>query len=206
MSNGNGNGSGPVAAEAQPSLAALVREDFATHNHDVTSAGFQALLVHRIGAWRRSQPRWVKVLLDLVYKPAFVFVRNVYGIELYDTATVGRRVKIAHQSGIVLHPFIEIGDDSTIRQNVSVASTGGTGGPATERPPRLGRRVSIGAGAVVFGGVSIGDDVKVGPNVVVTTNVPAGSMVFANPPRVLTRPGAATPGAPEPTTEVRRDG
>ena len=177
----------PRAGEGADDLGfwSLVREDFTAHGRDVTSPGFHALLVHRIGVRRRGLPAWTHYPVALVYRVLFTFVRNVYGIELWDTASVGRRVVIGHQSGIVLHPRIEIGDDTILRQNVTIASFGSD--PRADVPPRIGRRVDIGAGAVLIGKVYVGDDVRVGPGAVVTQRVPAGSLVFAPAPRVVTR-------------------
>ena len=173
-------------------LWSLVREDFSAHGRDVSAPGFHAMVVHRIGVHRHRLPAWTHYPVALLYKVLFSFVRNVYGIELWDTATVGRRVVLGHQSGIVLHPYIEIGDDTLIRQNVTIASLKSYTGEVHDVAPRLGRRVDVGAGAVLFGKVTVGDDAKIGPGAVVTSPVPAGALVFAPAPRVLTRP----PGGP----------
>jgi len=51
--------------------------------------------------------------------------------------------------------------------------------------PRVGDRVTIGAGAIVLGGIMIGDDVVIGAGSVVLSDVPAGCAVAGVPARVI---------------------
>src|SRR5262245_4351693 len=84
-------------------LIRLLREDART-NGQITRPGFQAVAVHRFGVWRLHLRGLPRVVADLVYRTAHCFVRNVYGIELFYTTRVGRRLEIGHQGGIVIHP------------------------------------------------------------------------------------------------------
>jgi serine O-acetyltransferase len=120
--------------------------------------------------------------LSLLYRLMFRYIRNHYGIELPETAIVGRRLLIGHQHGIVIHPNTEFGDDCIIVQNVTIgnAAVGRKNSGA-----KFGHRVEIGIGAVILGGVTIGDDVRIGPNAVVMSDVPAGASVFVEPPRMI---------------------
>jgi serine O-acetyltransferase len=169
----------------------LIREDYRTHQHDWTMPGFRAIAVHRFGVWTRGlNLRLVRGPLSLIYRVLNRYVRNHYSIELPVTAKIGRRVRIGHQGGIVIHWLSQIGDDCTIIQNVTL-------GAATEetiyRGPVLGKRVMVGCGAAIIGGVVIGDDVRIGPNAVVTMNIPAGSTVAAPAPRVVQFSSLARP-------------
>lgn len=164
-------------------LVELIREDYPRYR-DWTMPGFRALAVHRFGVWVESvgQPQLLHWFLFRIYRLLFVYVRNHYTIELHHTTKVGRRLSIAHQGGIVIHPFSTIGDDCLIHQNATLgAATDNT----IERCPILGNRVEVGAGAALVGGVVIGDDVRIGPNAVITMNIPPGSTVVAPPPRVF---------------------
>ncbi len=182
-----------------PSLKELgrhVREDWVVNGRSLTKPGFQAMAVYRFGVWKqviRQKP--LRAPLGLLYQLGRVFVRNFYGIDMYDTATIGRRLWIAHQSAIVIHPDAVIGDDCLIRQGVSIGRGANHGGGAKNAAPVLGDRVEVGAGAVVIGGIKIGDDVVIGPNAVVMSNIPAGSIVAAPPGRVFQRPPRSTPAA-----------
>jgi serine O-acetyltransferase len=165
------------------SVAALVREDWKVNFRDWTMPGFRALAVHRFGTWvgelRRTPVRWV---LRRVHRMMFRYVRNHYGIELPATVTVGRRVIIGHQHGIVIHPNAVIGDEVLIHQNVTL------GAVSLERhteAPTIGRGALLGAGAVILGGVTIGERAKIGPNAVIMFDVPADASVFVTTPRML---------------------
>jgi serine O-acetyltransferase len=160
-----------------------LREDWHTHDRDWTLPGFRAMAVYRLGVWQDGiQPSLVRRLVKRVYLFLFRYVRNHYGIELVFTTRIGRRMRIGHQGGIVIHPRAVFGNDCLIRQNVTV---GAVSGSRVKQAPRLGNRVELGCGCVVLGGVTVGDDTRIGANAVVMTNVPEGSTVVASPPRII---------------------
>jgi serine O-acetyltransferase len=164
-----------VSSSHECSFLALCREDYDTHGRDSTLPGFRAVVVHRFGNWRLNvSPRVFRAPLTVLYRFLFRWVRNHYCIEIPHSATLGRRVCVEHQGGIVVHGSAVIGDDVTLRQNVTI------GNRRLSEPydaPTIGRRVNIGAGAVILGDISIGDDVAIGANAVVLDDVPAGCTV-----------------------------
>jgi serine O-acetyltransferase len=161
----------------------VVIDDWRTHDRDWRMPGFRALAVHRIGTYRNTlRHAAIRRPLAPLVRSLERRIRNRYGIELISTATVGRRVRIAHQGGIVIHPRAVIGDGCVIRQSVTIGN--GVAFQA-ESPPVLGADVFLGAGAVVIGRCLIGDGVRVGPNAVVTTHVPERAMVVAPKSRVF---------------------
>jgi len=160
-----------------------LKEDYLAHYRGWNLPGFQAVAVLRFGKWTRRAPRPFRKLLRMYYRLAYEFVRNFYGIEMLDTIKLGRRVTIGHQHGIVIHPHAEIGDECVIRQGCTIGAATDEGW--ARQVPRLGKRVSMGAGSVVIGTVVIGDDVRIGPNAVVVTSIPSGSIVLANTPRII---------------------
>lgn len=175
------------ATAPQPGLRDLLRDAYETNNRSWGSPGALALAVHRLRGWAAEPGRRSRLPLLALGKLGFVFVRNVYGIELPATVQIGRRFKIAHQGGIVIHPYAVIGDDCVIRQNVTLGAARSEG--FEQDHPTIGDRVSIGAGASVVGRVFVGDDVRIGPNAVVVSNVPAGSIVVSPASRIMgTRP------------------
>lgn len=165
-------------------LMTFIREDRAT-NRGFWTPGFQALATYRLGVWARTiHSRFLRAPVRVLYAFLNLIMCNVYGIQISPQTRIGRRFRIVHQHGIVIHRSAVIGDDCRIRHGVTI---GGARGPGA---PRLGDRVEVGAGAILVGRIVIGDDVTVGPNAVVTTNVPAGAIVaspqsriFAPPPR-----------------------
>lgn len=156
-------------------------------NEGIWTPGFQAVAAARVGAWLEEGkfPPRLTPALRRAHAAVTLMVRNVYGIELPHSVTMGRRVRVPHQSGIVIHPNATIGDDVIIRQNVTIGA--GSGNPATfhREAPTIGARVSLGSGSAIVGRVKIGAGAVIGPNAVVMTNIPAGATVLAQPPRVI---------------------
>jgi len=184
----------PAAAERpqpQPSLWTLLREDYASHGRDWTRPGFRSIAAYRFGVWRMGiRSKLLRAPFSILYRSLFRYCRNHYGIELPYSATVGRRVIIEHQSGIVIHGNAVIDDDSIIRQGVTV------GNKSLDRPldaPILGKRVNVGAGAKILGAVHIGDDATIGANAVVLTDVPPGAVAVGIPARILPAPSGKPP-------------
>lgn len=160
-------------------LRAIIAEDYRNHGRDWTRPGFRALAVHRFGVWRMGVgPRWLRAPLSLLYRIGFRHCRNVYGIELPYSATVGRNVVIEHQGGIVVHGATVIGDGCIIRQNCTL---GIRSLDDLEAAPILGRNVNVGAGAAILGRVTIGDGAAIGANAVVLRDVPAGALATGIP-------------------------
>ncbi|MGF1516045.1 MAG: serine O-acetyltransferase [Elainellaceae cyanobacterium] len=164
-------------------LWAMIREDWVAHGRDWTLPGFRAVAVHRFGVWRMQvKPKVLRAPLSKLYKSLYRKVRNTYGIELPYTVRLGRRVVIEHQGNIVIHGYCEIGDDSIIRQGVTL------GLRHVERPfdaPKLGNHVNIGAGAKLFGHIRVGDNVNIGANAVVLTDVPDKATAVGIPARII---------------------
>jgi serine O-acetyltransferase len=177
------------------SLAELrdyVREDYAVSDGFWTP-GFQAVATYRLGVWcHGGGARLLKAPIRMLYRLLNLRMRNVHGIELSAQTRIGRRFRIAHQHGIVIHRRAVIGDDCLVRHGVTIGAVGGRrsdrGGPGKDGAPRLGDRVAIGAGAVLAGPIRIGDDVLVGPNAVVMTHVPPGAIVSSPQSRIMAPP------------------
>lgn len=162
----------------QPGLLGLIREDWVANGRDWTRPGFRALAVYRLGVWRMKLSQPWRAPVSVLYRMLFRRCRNGYGIELPYAATVGRRVVIEHQGGIVIHGNAVIGDGCIIRQGVTL------GNRSLDRPheaPVLGRNVNVGAGAKVLGGVRIGEGAAIGANAVVLQDVPPGGMAVGVP-------------------------
>src|SRR5205807_2590125 len=131
------------AADPAPmGLFAQIAEDWIAHERDWTRPGFRAVAAHRFGVWRmRVRPKLLRAPLSILYRCMYRKCRNHYGIELPYTVKLGRRVIFEHQGAIVIHGDSEIGDDSIIRQGVTL------GNKTLDRPrdaPKLGQRVNVG--------------------------------------------------------------
>ncbi|NES42490.1 serine O-acetyltransferase [Moorena sp. SIO2C4] len=160
-----------------------IKEDWKAHGCDWTKPGFRAVAVQRFGVWRMNiEPKLLRAPFSIIYRALYRKVRNTYGIELPYTVKLGRRVIIEHQSGIVIHGDCTIGDDSILRQGVTL------GNRYLDRPldaPTLGKSVNVGAGAKIFGKVTIGNGANIGANAVVLSDVPAGATVVGIPAKVI---------------------
>jgi serine O-acetyltransferase len=162
-------------------LLALLREDLRTHGGCLLEQGFWAIAVHRFGNWRMGLPKPLRAPLSLLYGFLYKWVEWTCGISLPYTVRLGRRVRIWHHGGIILHAR-SIGDDVSIRQNTTFGLV------HQDRPleiPTIEDRVDIGCGACVLGNITLGHDSRIGANAVVIADIPAGSTAVGVPARVI---------------------
>lgn len=189
---GRPSGSSPGTTEGRyvspRRLLELLSEDYRTHGNAPTSPGFQALAIHRLGQFAQQIRPPFGPLLRILLRMGYIFIRNVYGIELPPQALIGRRVKISHQSGIVISGDAVIGDDCRLRQNVTIGSRGKSHQKSGRRKPVLERGVYVGTGATILGGVTIGSEARIGANALVVEDVPPGARVYA-PLAAIVAPG-----------------
>jgi serine O-acetyltransferase len=172
-SNGNPTGIG---------FWALVREDLRTHDGNIFEQGFWAVSVHRFGNWRMGI-RWklLRAPLSLMYRCMYKQVEWMCGITLPYTTRLGRRVRIWHHSGMVLHAR-SIGDDVHIRHN----TTFGVARRDENRAiPIIESNVDIGCGVCVLGDVTIGRGSVIGANSVVLSDIPPFSIAVGAPAQVV---------------------
>jgi serine O-acetyltransferase len=168
-------------------IAAAFRKDPAAVNiMEVLTAypGVQAILLHRIANFLYH--------LGVPFVPRFLshMSRMVTQIEIHPGAKIGTDFFIDHGGGVVIGETVEIGNNVTIYQGVTL---GGTSLRREKRHPTVGDDVVIGAGAKILGPVKIGDKVRIGANAVVTKDVPDDSVVVGIPGRVISRNGEFIP-------------
>lgn len=179
-------------------VVARLQEDRRAQREGLLAPGFWALAVHRLSAPRLARRRGVvRTLWGVWAKLAQKWIEFATGISLPETVRVGRRLRIEHFGGIIIHGNSVIGDDCLLRQNVTL------GNRVESRPldaPTLGDRVQVGAGAVILGAVTIGDDAIVGANAVVLTDVPAGARAVGNPAQIRFPRPVATAQETDPAT------
>jgi UDP-2-acetamido-3-amino-2,3-dideoxy-glucuronate N-acetyltransferase len=137
-----------------------------------------------------------------VYLSNFV---NLYGCELGDEtrvgafveiqrdARIGRRCKISSHSficsGVTIEDEVFVGHGVVFINDRRPRATNADGSSKSDADWLLertvvGRRASIGSGAVIMCGVRIGAGALVGAGAVVTRDVPAGAVVMGSPARV----------------------
>jgi serine O-acetyltransferase len=189
LPRGDRNGNPPGVG-----LWALLREDLRTHDNDLLEQGFWAVAVHRFGNWRMGiRFKVVRAPFTLLYRVLFKLVEWTCGITLPYTTRLGRRVRIWHHSGMILHAR-SIGDDVHIRHNTTF---GVVRRNHNEEIPIIEDRVDLGCGVCVLGAVRVGHDSAVGANSVVLSDVPPYAVAVGAPARVVKtlRPAAGAVGA-----------
>src|SRR5271165_5526004 len=98
-----------------------LREDWRTHDRQLSRQGLWVLAVYRFGRWRyKIRPRWIRAPFSGIYKIFWLLCEILTGIELPCEAVVGRRFRIDHFGGIIVSGDAVFGDDCVIRNGVTV--------------------------------------------------------------------------------------
>ncbi|WP_146401705.1 serine O-acetyltransferase [Pseudobythopirellula maris] len=164
------------------SLWSLWREDLRAHDGLALEQGFWALAVHRFGNWRMGiRSKLLRAPFSIAYKLLYRVVEWTCGVSLPYTVKVGRRVRIWHHGGMILHAET-IGDDVMIRQNTTfgVVRTN-----HNFELPVICDGADIGVGAVILGAVRVGKNAVIGANAVVLNDVPDDAVAVGVPAKVV---------------------
>ncbi len=137
-----------------------------------TWPGIHALLAHRLA--HALQLAGVPLLPRVIA----MLTRALTGIEIHPSAEIAAGLFIDHGAGVVIGETVEIGNNVTLYQGVTL---GGTGFATGKRHPTVEDNVTIGSGAKLLGPITIGHGAKIGANSVVITDVPPNSTVVGNP-------------------------
>ncbi len=111
-------------------------------------------------------------------KIGLYFMSRKYGIEVSDSARIGKGIYLGHPYNITIGANVVIGDNVNLHKGCTIGTilAGRRAGS-----PVIGSCVSIGINATVVGGITIGDDVIIAPNAFVNFDVPSHSIVIGNP-------------------------
>lgn len=138
--------------------------------------GVLALALHRVAhALYRSNLFFLARLVNH-------FSRFLTAIDIHPGAQIGRNFFIDH-GFTVIGETVEIGDNVTIYQCVTLGGTSPDNGVAGKRHPSLLDNVIIGSGAQVLGPITVGTGARVGANAVVTKDVVPGAVMVGIPAR-----------------------
>jgi serine O-acetyltransferase len=144
----------------------------------ILSQGFQAIMVYRFFNWCYRHGIPMQPIRFFCER----FIEITTGISIPARCSIGKGFRIHHFGGVIFHSTVELGENCTIYQGVTIGDIGGTGGAA-----RIGNNVLIGAGAKIIGDIVIGNDCIIGANTVVTKDMPDGSVATGNPAQIRLR-------------------
>ncbi|MCM2472251.1 serine O-acetyltransferase [Rhizobium sp. CG5] len=146
--------------------------------------GFHAIQTHRLAHWLWSRGRR-DFALYLQSRSS-----NAFQTDINPAAHIGKGIFLDHATGLVVGETARIGDNVSILHGVTL---GGTGKEGSDRHPKIGDGVLIGAGAKVLGNIEVGCCSRIAAGSVVLKPVPKGSTVAGVPARVVGEAGCAEP-------------
>ena len=126
--------------------------------------GFHAIQTHRLAHWLLNRGRR-DFALYLQSRSSSVFQTDIN-----PAARIGKGIFLDHATGLVVGETAVIGDNVSILHGVTL---GGTGKEGSDRHPKIGNGVLIGAGAKILGNIHIGNCSRVAAGSVVLKEVPA---------------------------------
>lgn len=138
--------------------------------------GLHAVLAHRAAHYLHGKKHFFAA------RAISQVARGLTGIEIHPGAKIGKGVFIDHGCAVVIGETVEVGDNCTIYQGVTL---GGTGKHCGKRHPTLGNDVMVGAGAKVLGPFKIGDHAKIAAGAVVLKEVPSDSTAVGIPAKIV---------------------
>jgi serine O-acetyltransferase len=164
-----------IVAAAERDLQAVLERDPATRSTlqpFLFFKGFLALETHRVAHWLFGQGR--ETLAFFLQSR----MSELYSVDIHPAAPIGHGVFMDHATGIVIGETARVGNDVSMLHGVTL---GGTGKVYTDRHPKIGNGVLLGAGSKVLGNIKIGDEARVGSGSVVLSDVPARCSVAGVP-------------------------
>jgi serine O-acetyltransferase len=146
--------------------------------------GFHAIQTHRLAHWLLNRGRR-DFALYLQSRASSVFQTDIN-----PAARIGKGIFLDHATGLVVGETAVIGDNVSILHGVTL---GGTGKEGSDRHPKIGNGVLIGAGAKILGNIQIGQCSRVAAGSVVLKEVPPKTTVAGVPAKVVGTAGCSEP-------------
>jgi serine O-acetyltransferase len=160
----------------------ILREDWQLQSSAIERG---VVLTYRLRHWGRTRrPRWAWRLLSILLVPQEFLMRVLMSGQISAQAVIGRRIRIPHAWGIVIHSSVVVGDDCTLLHQVTL---GVNEHRTIHIGPHLENGVYVGAGAKVIGAITVGERSVVGANAVVVEDVPASHAAVGVPARCKPR-------------------
>jgi serine O-acetyltransferase len=143
----------------------------------LSSFGFHAMLVYRMGKWSEKQIVPLRYPLLAIHWVLARCMAALYGIHIKRSARIAPGLYIGHCGGICVGDCV-IGPNSNISPRVVI--DGDNRGAAI-----IGKSVWIGAHVTIIGPIHIGDGATIGAGVTVVSDIPTRCLIMGNPARVV---------------------
>lgn len=148
----------------------------------IFTQGVWAIVIYRFGLWcSKLKIPIFSFFLRLIYFFSNKIVEIITGISISSSAQIEKGLYIGHFGGIFINEGVEIGENCTIAQGVTI----GTLGLGKLGAPKIDDNVFIGSGAKVLGNIIIGKNVRIGANAVVIKDVPDNVTVVGIPAKIV---------------------
>lgn len=120
----------------------------------------------------------IRQFLIIIYRLLdLLFVKLLLNCDISGKTDIGYGFKIYHPYGIFINDSARIGDNCTVRGQVTI----GNKGWKENKCPILLNNIEIGVGAKIIGPVKIGNNCQIGANAVVTKSFPENSILVGIP-------------------------
>lgn len=162
----------------------LIKSDYIRYKCTVGSIlsepSFFLVLLYRVRHHISKQKFVIRFLFSLILEPMYMFLTLLFGIQIPKSCVIGSGFLIHHFGGIIINPTTRIGDNCTIRHNVTIGSR-----YSGNDSPTLGHNVNIGTGVIIIGQILIGNNVLIGAGSVVLKDIPSNSTAVGNPLKII---------------------
>ncbi len=129
-----------------------------------------AMKIYRLERWFYEHK--INIVAKIFYRLNFI----LFNCSIPPSTKIGEGVTMPHSTGIVIHQWSEIGDNTTIYQHVTIGNANG---------PKIGKNCVIGSGACILGDIIIGDNCNIGANAVVLKDVPHNTTAVGVPAKLI---------------------
>lgn len=127
-------------------------------------------IAHHLKHRREFWARIAYVPVAIFYK---LFTEWLLGVEIPVATVIGPGLQLRHGVGVVINPFVVIGSDVMIRQNVTLGNR-----YEEDDTPIIGDRVQLGAGAIIIGKCTVGAGARIAAGAVVIHDVPVDGIAY----------------------------
>lgn len=160
----------------------IINDDYKSYNDNSNvlwfyfkNPGFQCTTWYRIcNCLYTKNSRFIIKIAHLIYRHKEI----KYGIQIDYKTVIGKGFSIYHYNGIVINRNCIIGDNCSIRNNVTIGEKKG-------KAPKIGNNVFIGPNSCLIGDIGIGDNCIIGAGSVVVSSFEKNSIIGGNPAKLL---------------------